>query len=308
MKMDETWSSFDFAHNLETFEKLYVPEIYLKPTVHPDIIQNFQTVEQLIKHSFYHYKFYDVAALKSLLTLEMALKIKYKEKTKTEWPKTRKLASLIDWFRNENYFEAYNKEYLDVIRSIRNSLAHPFEHTVSGPFTRHIIENVIDLVNGLYEDPKLRWKRKGLTINILNKLKEFKNGIKCSIGNNLYYALHAWPAFINNKKQSMDIHFYFTPTINIPDSTLEKTNLVIPPTIPFVANSVRILKNSIELRKADDSESLFVSEIIDENEKTEFAEWVTKYKKYCGPSYGYLHLNSDLTDTFTMHLRQFHKI
>jgi hypothetical protein len=239
--------------------------------------------------------------------LEMALKIRYKEVTGAEWQKGASLARLMDWFRKEYYFEAYNKEYLTIIRSIRNSLAHPSEHSVSGPFGRHIIENVIDLVNGLYEDPKLRRKRMSLTINMLNKLKEFKNGVKCSIGNDFYYAINAWPAFINNKKQPMNIHFYFNPTINIPDSILEKTNLVTPPTLPFIANSIRILKNSIELKK-DDSDSLFVSEITDKNEKAEFAEWVSKYKKYCGPSYGYIHSNDDLRDTFTLHLREFHKI
>jgi hypothetical protein len=307
MKMDDTWSVFDFAHNLEEFEKLYKPEIYLKPKVHKDVVQNFQIVKQLIRYSFFEYKFYDVATLKSLLTLEMALKIRYREVTGTEWQRRRSLARLMDWFRNENYFETYNKEYLTIIRSIRNSLAHPSEHTVSGPFGRHIIENVIDLINGLYEDPKLRRKRMSLTINILNKLKEFKNGIKCSIGNDYYFAINAWPAFINNKKQPMDIHFYFNPTIIIPDSTLEKTNLVMLPALPFVGNSVRILKNSLELKK-DDSDSLFVSEITDKNEKTEFADWVSKYEKYLGPAYGYIHSNDDLKDTFTLHLRKFHKI
>lgn len=307
MKMDDTWSAFDFGHNLEEFEKLYVPEIYLKPKVHQDVAQNFHIIKQLIRYSFFEYKFYDVATLKSLLTLEMALKIRYKEVTGAEWQKKASLARLMDWFRNENYFEAYNREYLIIIRSIRNSLAHPTEHSVSGPFSRHIIENVIDLINGLYEDPKLRRKRKSLTINILNKLKEFKNGIKCSIGNDFYYAINAWPAFINNKKQPMDIHFYFNPKITIPDLVLEETNLLIPPTLPFIANSVRILKNSIELKK-DSSDSLFVSEITNTNEKTEFAEWLSKYKKYCGPTYGYIHLNNDFTDTFTLHLRKFHKI
>ena len=307
MKMDETWGAFGFAHNLEQFEKQFIPEIYLKPNIHPDIVENFRVIKQLIRHSFFEYKFYDVATLKSLLTLEMALRIRYKEVSNVEWPKTKSLARLLDWFRVSNYFDVYNKEYLKIIREIRNSLAHPTQHFVSGPNGRHITENVIDLVNGLYEDPKLRRKRMSLTVNILNKLKEFNAGTKCSIGNKSYYAFNSWPAFINNKLQPMEIHFYFNPTFIIPESTLQQTNLVYPPVEHFLGNSIRILKNSIELRN-NNSNTLIISEITDKSEQDEFSDWVNQYESYCKPGFGYVYPNDDIVDTFTMHLREFHKI
>jgi hypothetical protein len=307
MKMDETWSVFQFAHDREGFEKQFIPEIYLKPNVHPDVVENFRVIKRLIEHSFFEYKFYDVATLKSLLTLEMALRIRYKQVNHVEWPKRGSLARLLDWFSAANYFDVYNKEYLTIIREIRNSLAHPTQHSVSGASGRRIIENAIDLINGLYEDPRLRRKRMGLTVNIINKLQEFKNGIRCTIGNKMYHAFNSWPAFINNKLTPIEIHFYFNPTFHIPEETLLNTNLIYPPVEHFAGNTIRILKNSIELRNSN-SDTLIISAISDELEQQEYLDWVNRYEPYCKPGYGYIYPNGSIIETYTMHLRQFHKM
>jgi hypothetical protein len=275
----------------------------LKPQVPKDVVENFRIIRKLLEHSYSEYKFYDVATLKSVLTFEMALKLQYKKLNTESWGK-KPLAKLIDWFQERDYFEVYNDEYLKHIPAIRNILAHPSEHTFSGPNGGPIIENILDLINGLYEDPVLRKQRMLLISRIINELHSFSNGFKCIIDNSAYYAFNAWPAFINNKVDPTEIHFYFNPTFKIPDSS---TNWVQPPTIHFTGHSISFLSSGIEIKNENGS-ILLVTEIHDQNEKTEFDNWRNSYESYCYPGLGYFSQGEKIVDTFSFHLREFHKI
>jgi hypothetical protein len=307
MKMDETWSIFDFAHNEEEFGMEFVPDFYLKPVVHKDVVENFRVIQKLIEYSFYEYKFYDVATLKSLLTFEMSLKIRYEEINAIKWGK-QPLAQLIGWFEKKYFFEVYNKEYLESVRYIRNVLAHPAEHTVSGPNGKHIIENVRDLINGLYEDPLLRKDRMDITMKIINTLNTYQKGIKCTIDNTVYYAFNAWPAFVNNKITPSEIYFYFHPTFNFPQGYIEAGNTWIHPVvIPFKGCSIQFNDSSIQMKNSEGS-TLLISEIQDINEKKEFDDWKNEYESYCYPGLGYFFPNGKQVDTFSFHLRDFYKM
>lgn len=309
MKMDETWNAFlsDSPATIKEFNKTFIPEIFLKNKVHGDVKENFRIIKKLIEYSYFEYKFYDVAALKSVLTLEMALKLRFKEVNSVDWEKKKPLIQLIDWFQTRSYFEVYNKEFLASIRFIRNLLAHPNEHTYSGPHNRPIIENVLNLVNDLYEDPQLRALRISLINKINSRLESLSKGVKCQIDNKVYFAFNAWPAFINNKTSIQEIYFYFTPTFIIPKKVLENTNWVQPPVILFKASSLLFLSSSIKLEDTNGS-TLLISEIQDSKEKNEFDDWKKRYEKYCGLGVGYIYPNGELVDTFYHHLREFHKL
>src|SRR5690242_20706158 len=89
LQMDDTWTVFDgVTDNMEKFIKQFMPDMYLNPQVHKDVVENFRVIRKLIECSYYEYKIYDVAVLKTALTMEMALKLRYleinpeKEKTK----------------------------------------------------------------------------------------------------------------------------------------------------------------------------------------------------------------------------------
>ncbi len=307
MKFDETWTVFtSFSANRDAFGKEFVPEIFLKPQVHKDIVENFRIIEKLLEHSYFEYQFYDVAFLKSLLTFEMALKLRYKEINSNDWDKKKPLIQLIDWFQKRNYFEVYNDEYLKMIREIRNLVTHPSEHSFSGPHSRHLIENVLDLINGLYEDPKLRKERMILTTKIINLLHKFTNGIKCVIDNSIHYAFNAWPGFINNKTTLPEIYFYFNPTFPVPETYLEKNTWLYPKVISFKGNSIKFSSSAFEI-KDDKNTVLLISEIENPDEKKEFDEWVNSYQSYCYPGIGYFYPDGKIVDTFSFHLRQFYK-
>jgi hypothetical protein len=308
MEIDQTWTVFaNFSNNRESFSKEFIPDIFLKPQVNNDVVENFRVIKKLLEYSYFEYKFYDVATLKSILTLEMALKIRYKEVSSIDWDKRKPLMQLIDWFQQQNYFEVYNDEYLKMIREIRNLLVHPSQHSFSGPAGKNLIQGVLDLINGLYENPELRKDRMELTTKIITVLHSFQNGVKCKINEVVYFAFNAWPGFVNNKITQNEIYFYFNPTFSIPESYLERNNWILPQVILFVGNNINLTSSSIQIKSANGSD-LLITEIQDGDEKNEFDEWVNDYESYCQPGLGYFYPDGKIVDTFSYHLRQFYKI
>jgi hypothetical protein len=296
LQPDEIWSVFgNFPAEPDLFAKEFIPDLFLKPDVPIDVRDNFKVIAKLLQHSYYVYKFYDVAVLKSLLTLEMALKLRYKAIYADDWG-TKSLKSLMDLFKKNRYFEVYNSDYLDHVRTIRNMLAHPSQHSVSGPNGKIIIENVLDLINGLYESPALRLKRIKLTMKIINQLGRYPNGIKCTVGNNVYFAINAWPAFINNKLTPQEIYFYFHPTFTVPENS---TNWLIPPTIAFTGISIRFTVEGISMQNAG-GETLLISEITNNAEKISYNNWMNAFRPLVYPNIGYLTKGEKMTDTFSM--------
>lgn len=307
-KMDETWTVFDgVAEDFDAFIKKFVPEIYIRPGVHKDIVENFRLIRKLLEHSYFEYKFYDVGALKSMLTMEMALKIRYEELNGIKWDKRKPLFQLIEWFENRNYFEVYNADYLNSLRIIRNLMAHPYEHSFSGPHSSHLIESVVDLVNGLYEDPVLRKKRMETTLEILEMIKGFNDEIKVYGQKNTYLSYRAWPGFLNNKEGADLLHFYYKPWYDISDEYFENNQWGVSPTLYFQASYFEIKHDHLLLR-SDEGEELLIGKITDQNELTNFHSWREKYEKFTQPTGDFLFTHTKITDTFLMHLREFHKI
>lgn len=307
LEMDETWTVFDkVSTNRSEFIKKFVPEIYLRPEVHKDTKENFRLVRKLLEHSYFEYKFYDMGALKTMITMEMALKLRYQEINNEKWSKNKSLEKLIDWFADRNYFEVYNPDYLDSLRTIRNIMAHPYEHTYSGPHSSHLIKNVVDLVNCLYEDPALRKLRMEKTMSIRNLLEGFKEEIKVYGKENTYLAHRAWPGFLNNKGGKELLHFYYKPWYKIPEEYLTTNQWGLSPTVCFIATNYTINQDHL-LLKADNGDELMIAAIKDQNELDEFRKWRQEYEKFKQPTGDYLFTHTNITDTFLMHLREFHK-
>jgi hypothetical protein len=308
MKMDDTWNVFDIPlTGIEDFKNRWVPEIYLKPQVHKDVQEKFRVIKKLIQHSYFEYQFYDVAATESLLTFEMALKLRYKEINAKDWEKNKPLAQLIDWFEKRNYFEVYNDLYLKSIRQIRNGAAHPTQHSMSGGLNRRIIENILDLINGLYEDTTLRKDRMELSLKIIAQLNAYNEAIKCTIDGSSHYAFTAWPGFINNKLTPSEIYFYLNPAVIISEELLSRGNWFRPNVISFTGHSVEFSNSSITIKNTN-GPKLIVSGITDPEEKKDFDNWADTYKSYFYPQGGYFYRDGKEVETFSFHLREFYKL
>ena len=225
LKRHSTWEVFANTETFEIFRKNFIPEFYFKNQVSEDVKRSFKITEKLLFHSYYEYEFYDVAAAKALMDFEMALKIRYKELTGEEWEKKikkgekrRNLKNLLDWFQQKHYFEVIQDKYLDHVRMVRNSFAHPNRHSFGGAMIRQWIENPIDLINDLYEDCKLRQERKEkqkLIVDLLSKT--LNSGSILEFDSFRFIVYKAEVVFVDNRCDTEIVYLIFHPIFELED-------------------------------------------------------------------------------------------
>ncbi len=306
MQYDKTWSIFDEAlKNRDHFRKMIVPQLHLRPEVPAPIVESFRVITKLIEHSYYEYKFLSTAGLECMLTLEMALRLRYKELTQKEWAKN--LQDLLKWFDKADYIEVYNDEYLNGLRTIRNNMAHPSPNNSMGLIGSHLIEDIADLINGLYEDNVLRKSRKQLTHQLTDAIVRFNNRMVFTLRGQRYSIYSAWLAFVGNKNNSLAIHLYFKPAFAIEDKDFTVNGWGPAVILYFNASSYTIGPDLLSLTDGA-GDTLLIKGMTDISELTQFEQWTKKYEKYQQPNTGNIFTEKGITDTFSIHLRDFHKL
>lgn len=173
LQRDSRWLIFYNDISLEEFVTK-LPEIRFYPEVNQNVKDAFNIIHKILVHSYYEYLFIDVAVAKALQTLEMALKLRYKEINGETWTtKGRNLKELINWFNKRGYFELDSVDFLNHVRETRNYLSHPEKHNIVGVASFHWIRTTVDLINDVYDDLSLRKQRKSLAEDINQKINSF---------------------------------------------------------------------------------------------------------------------------------------
>jgi hypothetical protein len=134
----DIWDMFGVNSRAE-FVARYVVEGKFHKNVPEDISKSFVTVSYLLAHSYYHLPMFDEALRKSLLIMEMAVKLKAKElkidlklaPNKKGVVFDKKLWKLIDEICQYNEL-SFLKSDFDRARDIRNNRMHPDRHSFSG--------------------------------------------------------------------------------------------------------------------------------------------------------------------------------
>lgn len=222
---NETWKSF-----LENS----VPKIWFKPNVSPEIVRSFNVVQKLMEFGYCEYEFCDIAAVKSLLNLEMALKIRYFELTGEQWNQKstkppRNLSNLMKWFGERQYFEIENEDYLKHVRWMRNYWAHPERYGFGGLLFLKWVYNSIDLINDIYEDVSLRINRFELRNSISQNLQQvISNGGYFTSKNLAEVIYDARILFIDNKESPAIYYIALFPTdIDYGDNSIRKKFILL---------------------------------------------------------------------------------
>jgi len=315
LKMDRRWEFFPIISNYESFVENIIPKIYLKDQVPEDIKNSYKIIEKILLHSYFEYEFFDVAATKALMTFEMALRIRYRELTGEDWEKKTKkgeakrdLKNLITWFQDQHYFEVTNDAYLDHVRKVRNSYAHPDRHSFGGPMARHWIENPMDLINDLYEDPILREKRKLRRKELIELFSKVVNSGCSLFMNQIEYLIYDLKiVFIDNRRDSEIIYLLFHPIFTL-DDLYPKEGLSSYQFIQVAANSISFDESKKEIIFIDQFEKkeILVSSVGETNSRKQLDEWILNAR-----TINYLphiaSLDHDSTDWFLQIRRQFHK-
>lgn len=304
--MDERWSMFAFTQSFEMFCSEALPEIYLKPAVPEDVKKNFRTVRSLLEKSYYDYELYDEAALKAMISLEMAINLRGKEVNAGFTEKTL-LKTKMDWFNRRDYFEVYNDHYLDTLRKIRNHLVHPQYHGVGGPTKRHLITQPVNLINDLYEDPELRKTRKHFVKTANEVLLRLKlDGMELRSEDESHLVFEAW-LFYDNKSAPNRIYFYWKPIYEISENFFEERKIYDSPTYVSHASEVQITSDRLVF-KHPGSEDIILTSISTDTGKETFRTWQDLFRRYNNLVAERPHNNLFISKTFQKHMQDFYKL
>lgn len=229
---------------------------------------------------YYEYEFLDVALDTTLLTFEMALKIRYREITGEKFKKKKKDKSeficLIEWGTNQELFED-DEPVIHSLRRLRNMTSHPENHRLAGPTSLDIIHRIAEVINGLYEDVNLRKARKREESKVNTHLQKIiENGAVLEFNNKRLIIFKAELLQFKNWSNPNNYHILFWPIFD----PVEK-NGKIDTYDPFLFSftDYKFEGDSFYVyNKMYDKEAKLLRIVKPEND-LKFREWKTEFEK-----------------------------
>ena len=153
---DDRWTMFDGVTDFESYCNLFLIKGKFHPLVHEDVVKAFETVEYLLAHAWYHWQMYDEAAVKAALIVEMAVRKKcaawgfpLKFETKKKEARSKHLSELMNDLCKKEPLKNLDWHFENT-RKIRNSIAHPGQHSFMGPVAKGFIVRTINLLNRIF--------------------------------------------------------------------------------------------------------------------------------------------------------------
>lgn len=211
-KRHAVWDGMGIS-SLAPFERI-VSRISLKPVIPQDIVKRVEVVKRLILHSYFEYEFLDAALTNTVLTFEMALKIRYREIENRSADKSMDLNKLIKWAADRYLFDD-EEQIIQNLREIRNEIAHPDRYSLMGYLSIDMIQRTIDIINGMYEDIELRKSRIRVEKETNSQLKEFtENGAILELKGIRLIVFLGILLWYDNTLKTEKFYFLFWPIFN----------------------------------------------------------------------------------------------
>ena len=294
-KMDIRWGFDETIVDYQSFCRKLHFDFYLKKNIPDEVRGHWAVIKSLIELSFYQYEFIDLAVHKAFLSLELAMKLRYREIMNDGWADNQTMNPLIKWFYKKGYFETDHIDYIDRIVSIRNHYSHPKTHSFGGPFTAHNLYSPLHLINDLYEDINLRKERtriiKDLQI-VFDKINKHGGQIELPDGNTQTIYLIS-TSFVNNKNSPTSVHLNYHLQFEIP--TYEKGGpcSIYPPKL-LDCYDVSVSDTCV-IGKLDQEVSMFkVTVLADSTTQQEFSLWKNNYNDFAIATFHHHAISSPL--------------
>lgn len=277
LQKHEIWDFFPTAISFDSFQSNLLKPIFFKPNVSEDIKLQVSVIEKLLIHSYYEYDFIDLALNQSIIILEKAMRIRYRE-INNKSSKKLTLAKLIDWFFDNNYFEIKNIEVLNQLRSIRNNKVHNEERSSGGIMFLKKVYNTLDLINDIYEDRDLRILRNKETDDLQQKIDEiFKEGVIIKLGVNKIISFRAIIIFFNNKLIPQKACIFFWPIFAATDYPKYEAKRLKVFKLEF--SNWNITSDGLFATDSNSGENVEIVKIDNEINKAKFQQWKTDISK-----------------------------
>ncbi|MCX2575075.1 hypothetical protein [Pedobacter sandarakinus] len=173
---DERWKFFG-CENFEEFENLYVLNNPFVSSVPKDILSAYETVRYLMALSYYHYEMYDEAYKKIVWIFEMAIELKLKQVMSENALEVKMPKNLVDKisYLSKSFGVKGFETQLHNIRQIRNYHAHPKENGFIGSLGRQPMIAILNMINYLFMDEKLRFLWNSYSEELSAKFSKFSD-------------------------------------------------------------------------------------------------------------------------------------
>jgi hypothetical protein len=206
---DNRWPIFG-CPDYESYLEKYLVKGLFHAGVPEDVKKDFETIEHLMAHAWYHYPMYDEAMNKLLRTVELAVKIKcellsipitYKNKK----GETRK-EDLVGLIRSVHEKEPSKKLkiFLDHLRNLRNMFMHPDRSSYVGGMLYNKIVLTINILNILFADEQTILELEAKREQMRKKLQRFSQivlGFQRGDEGILAHNLTFGDVFVNSEKE-----------------------------------------------------------------------------------------------------------
>lgn len=276
-ELDSIWKKFGISSpdDLRALTK----ELTLRNEVPESVKKEFETIKDLIIHSYSKYRFLDSACGKALFTFEMALKKRYEE---IEGSKCQKgLPKLITWAIKNNLFEE-EEHQIRSLKDLRDKSAHPEDWKLLGNLSLCIIIRIKNIINGLYEDSELTRSRKSEYDRINKILKSFNdNGAILDINTQGFIVFLSQLVFYDNIHSPAIYYFLFYPIFDLTISEYKRVD-VSPPVI-FKTKSYSRKLGEMHFFGFSKDEKIILTLIEKSKDKDRFNKWMKQFKEHKFP-------------------------
>lgn len=182
---DSRWEMYNVTSVEEHIDKFVVKGKFHR-AVPIDIQEAWQTVEYLLAHAYYYWPMYDEGFKKALLIIEIAVKLKAKEKGIALEEKPNRAGKQFDKKLSKLICEVFVGEHYQTLqsdinraRNIRNILVHPDRNTYTGAVgnIKGNLMFLINVLNDIFRSEYEHLQRHQYTVGLSEALKVFDKSL-----------------------------------------------------------------------------------------------------------------------------------
>lgn len=142
---------------IESFEQ-YLERYLVTGNFHQQVPEpvkkSFLVAEHIMAHAYFFWPLYDEALHKILGVFEMSIVIRCKQLgiiKPDNYRRLPRLSELIKKLTKQLGLAAF-EDYFNAVKNLRNSFAHPKDHSFMGGTSKHIVVKLVNLINIIFLD------------------------------------------------------------------------------------------------------------------------------------------------------------
>lgn len=280
-------SIYEFAWGIKSFDeylKRYKPDFTLIDNIPSDVRNEIETVESLFCCGYINYKLIDEALSKLTRVFELCLKMYFKQETTFDWTDKnfhcdkkksvkRDLKNLIDWIF-DNYSFDTDRQFLHLVREhLRNSYAHPENHSFGGTMISHWFSQIMIFINELFEGEQSRKLRIQYVDNVRLQLEQFKDKLSILEHDEKRILIHHNEILFTNAQNDVS-YFCFIPLFDIEE--IVTSNYALTPKVFFIEIKNLKIENGEIIATSTNYKPLKLYFNSDVRNDITFSEWHKK--------------------------------